>query len=370
MQKNVLTIQYLRGIAAAIVVAYHLLSSPDTEYISQTTLGDFGVYIFFIISGFVMWYTTVEVGLTPFQFWHRRIIRIVPLYWFFLIMLVIAALLVPQAFNTTKLTLENSIKSFLFVPHYHIVQHIIAPILIPGWSLNYEMFFYFLFGLALFVNPLPARFFSLTAVLIGLMWAGQVFKPTNAILSTYTDLSLLLFVEGIILAIVYRSGRLTHPLLGLVLILSGLSWELAYFFKLTGFWPPEVFSLPVMLVVGGSIALESTARASPSALLRVIGDASYSIYLSHLFFLRLLQLGAQHFLSLGRGVAVDALYIVIAFALTIFGGVAVYYAVERPMISLFRAGGTRQDIRTSRVRTLVSARAPLPKGDQSDQQTV
>ena len=212
MQKNVLTIQYLRGIAAAIVVTSHMPSSPDAEYTSLTTLGDFGVDIFFIISGFVMWYTTVEVGLTPLRFWQRRIIRIVPLYWFFLTILAIPALLVPQAFNSTKITLGNSIKSFLFVPHYHIVQHIIAPILIPGWSLNYEMFFYFLFGLALLVKPIPLRFYSLTAVLIGLILAGHVFQPTDPILATYTNPSLLMFIEGMVLAIVYRSGRLAHPI--------------------------------------------------------------------------------------------------------------------------------------------------------------
>src|SRR6185295_16016614 len=137
MTKEVIAVQYLRGIAAAIVVLHHLFSTKGLEYLFLPSLGGFGVDIFFIISGFIMWHTTAESDISALEFWRRRIVRVVPLYWFFLSVMVIAALLAPRVFNSTVITPENVVKSYLFIPHYHVVQNnLIAPILIPGWSLN------------------------------------------------------------------------------------------------------------------------------------------------------------------------------------------------------------------------------------------
>jgi exopolysaccharide production protein ExoZ len=87
------------------------------------------------------------------MFLRRRPVRIVPLYRLFLSLLVAVGLSASsQYMKTTELTLETVARSFLFVPHFHAVQKLIAPILIPGWSLNYEMFFYFIFGLALLIK--------------------------------------------------------------------------------------------------------------------------------------------------------------------------------------------------------------------------
>src|SRR5579863_980395 len=145
MSKEIFAIQYLRGMAAVIVVLHHIFSTRGLEYLFLPWFGGFGVDIFFVISGFIMWQTTAAVEIGPVEFWRRRIIRIVPLYWIFLTVLLIAASLLPSVLYTTVINPESTIKSFLFVPYYHESQKIIAPILIPGWSLNYEMFFYFLF---------------------------------------------------------------------------------------------------------------------------------------------------------------------------------------------------------------------------------
>ena len=79
MTKELIAIQYLRGAAALMVVINHLLSSPRVEYLLLPTLGQFGVKIFFVISGFIMWRTTAASDVSPPEFWRRRIIRVVPL---------------------------------------------------------------------------------------------------------------------------------------------------------------------------------------------------------------------------------------------------------------------------------------------------
>ena len=138
-----------------------------------------------------------------------------------------AAILGCQLFNTTVITPENVLKSYLFIPHYHIVQKdIIAPILISGWSLNYEMFFYLLFGLTLFVKSRLLRAAMMTAILLAFGGAGDLVQTTGAIALTYTSSELLKFLDGIILALLYGSRQPSKPLLGLCLVLVGLAVRL------------------------------------------------------------------------------------------------------------------------------------------------
>src|SRR5450631_4162160 len=101
MPKELIVVQYMRGIAVVIVVLHHLFSTTGLEYLFLPRLGEFGVDIFFVISGFIMWHTTAGADISAVEFWRRRIIRIVPLYWFFLSIVVIVALLSPQLFYTT-----------------------------------------------------------------------------------------------------------------------------------------------------------------------------------------------------------------------------------------------------------------------------
>jgi len=82
-------------------------------------------------------------------------------------------------------------------------------------------------------------------------------------------------------------------------------------------------------------AAEATARLAPSPMFLTIGNASYSIYLSHLFFLRVAELIGQRLSLFGLSKALDATYIVIALTLSIAGGICIHFFIERP-ISLLR----------------------------------
>jgi exopolysaccharide production protein ExoZ len=332
MTKALIGVQYLRGIAAMLVVLHHL-------WFNETELGPFGVKIFFVISGLVMWHTTAAVDISTTVFWRRRIIRIVPLYWIFLTLLATLVFSVPQYFRSTVITPENFVKSLLFVPHYHAVQKIIAPILIPGWSLNYEMFFYFIFGLALFLKSHLLRVTMIGILLWGLVLLGLSLNPDGAAAATYTSPSLLLFFDGMILAVVYRANNIVSAILGTILICVGVILGIV---RASGdFTFVEIFlSLSPALIVAGSLALEPALRQVPSLVLHTIGNASYSIYLSHLFFLRLSELGWRHFATFGSSEMLDLTYVTFAFILAIVGGIAVHFVIERPMLLLVNAPGS------------------------------
>lgn len=327
MFKEVIGIQYLRGIAAMLVVLHHLS-------FNSTQLGPFGVKIFFVISGFVMWLTTAGVDISPVSFWRRRLVRIVPLYWFFLLLLVVIGLSASQYLKTTEINLETAVKSFLFIPHFHAVQKFIAPILIPGWSLNYEMFFYLIFGIALLIKSDALRVLSIGVLLWILVLVGLSLQPEGAVAATYTNPDLLLFLDGIVLAIIYRAYQIDSATLGVILICVGVLSQSVGLPGSFGLFENFIGVSPA-LIVAGTLALEPAMRRKPSAALYTIGNASYSIYLSHLFFLRLSELGWRDVVTFGSNEVLEVTYVVVAFIFAIGGGVAVHYFIERPMLLLF-----------------------------------
>ena len=69
-------LQYLRAIAATLVVLFHAAVNTKASF----GFGTFGVDIFFVISGFLMWAITDE-HTRPWSFLRDRVRRVVPAYW-------------------------------------------------------------------------------------------------------------------------------------------------------------------------------------------------------------------------------------------------------------------------------------------------
>jgi peptidoglycan/LPS O-acetylase OafA/YrhL len=114
--------------------AVHLKGEADFPHL----YGPFGVDIFFVISGFVMVYSSERLfgqPGAPITFFARRLARIVPLFWAATTILV--WVVVPYA--STKAVLG----SLFFGPHIPSE----APLLLVGWTLIFEMFFYVVFAI-------------------------------------------------------------------------------------------------------------------------------------------------------------------------------------------------------------------------------
>jgi peptidoglycan/LPS O-acetylase OafA/YrhL len=132
------SIQALRGIAAVLVMLLHL---------SKLVIpGAFGVDIFFIISGFIMVYSTrtSEAGFAV-----KRAIRIIPLYFFAtfvqLLLYWLVYLFNHSAYYKSLLSFQWLMQSLFFVRS-------VDPILQSGWTLNLEVAFYCVFGIAAFIS--------------------------------------------------------------------------------------------------------------------------------------------------------------------------------------------------------------------------
>ncbi len=116
-------IQILRFLAAAAVVAFHAwgvapnyIAVPDGTPSFGLWHGGHGVDLFFVISGFIIFYATQDSGLTPAAFLRRRVERIVPLYTVAIVAVTTLALLWPAVFGTPGwYTPRHILKSLVFV---------------------------------------------------------------------------------------------------------------------------------------------------------------------------------------------------------------------------------------------------------------
>ena len=336
------TLQSLRAVAALLVVYFHAvaqirssLGRPET---SLPLFGAAGVDLFFVISGFVMWTSTAGRKMSPLAFYGRRLARIVPLYWTLTLTACAIAITAPQLLRSTKFKLDHAIASLFFVPWPNpgvpSGNLELTPVVIPGWTLNYEMFFYILFGAALLAaerhRPL------LIAALIFLSILGShLLSPVLTILRFYDSTMPIEFVAGVLIAVLV--GRWS-PSLGHVstfaAIASLIALCLVEAFNLN---VPREFGLGplAVLVIFAAVVGERAGTAPRVALLEHLGDASYSIYLIHIFIIAGLRV---MILSLGlsiSGPGGETLFVTAAIVSSAVIGIVVYRWFEVPSL---RAG--------------------------------
>jgi exopolysaccharide production protein ExoZ len=320
-------LQQLRAIAALMVVLQHA-RFPHYPAWKGDTFGLLGVDLFFVISGFVIyWVTRRETSFR--RYLVRRIVRIVPLYWMLTLLMAAAVLLAPQLFKQTVFDLVHFLQSLAFVPAFNPNRpDEIQPLLTPGWTLNYEFFFYLSFGFVFFLcRKLPSRLFLFTALFLALVIAGQVFAPKNPAVLTYTSPKLLEFLAGIWIGVWINNGTALPGRRGaLMFLLAG--WLCLLFEPLLFGWGAL---LGAGMVVLGAVALE---RVWPikNQTMEFLGDASYSIYLTHVLALGALRMGWLRVPALNGMPFEPVAFMLVGIVLSACVGSLTYLAVERPVL--------------------------------------
>jgi len=343
--KSIDGLQYLRGIAALMVVFFHS-RSYFTDLAVWTGVGARGVDIFFVISGFIMAHSTRHIGpdssiaRESVVFLTKRIIRVVPLYW--------VALLwtsgpywidwLPTAsspldlYQNHRTELTALIKDFFFIPHPSLDPEDDGdayPIVIQGWTLNYEMFFYGLFALSMFFRSY--RLIAASVILIVLVLSGRMHKFSEIAGLFYTSKILIEFVFGMMVFHVYtKTQHLTFDRTTLVVL--GI---IGFVLLNSGSIVNDKFVLaPAAAII--ALVFVHAFRGVHLRSLKLLGDASYSIYLFHpavfefvRWFIRYIGLGKEGFLNI---VTIVMMQVVTATIIGIF----IYYTVEKPMLQGLR----------------------------------
>ena len=276
-------LQALRGIAALLVVLTHAAGEASARggSLDAMPFGNFGVDIFFVISGFIIVYSSAPAFARPratIDFMLRRVARVVPLYW---IVSTAYLLLILALREHRHLTLGYIASSYLFIPAPEPEDGAFFPFYFPGWTLEFEMFFYLCFALVLPWRRTIAVG-VITAIMVAVLALGNL-MPVGPVLSFLATTQLLEFVAGCLLAEVYLRGlRLSGPVC-LVLATAASTAVLVTSYQLGG-WPDLrglVWGLPAMaLVAAATLRSWPSTSVIMSALTR-LGDASYSLYLVH-----------------------------------------------------------------------------------------
>jgi len=272
--KNINSIQILRGVAATSVVYWHIDAIPS--------FGSFGVEIFFVISGFVMALIT-STNRNPSKFLSDRISRIVPLYWVLTTGFLIVLALYPHLTNSTTFNIPNYLKSLFFIPYFR-ENGKMFPLLFVGWTLNYEMFFYACITISLVVSKKhPLILTSIILASVFVLFGKLIDNVTlNAF---FSNPQIFEFILGIIAYQVYKL-RLVGNVPKYVFFLLGISSYVFMAFAQIYAVPASglvLYGLPSFLLIISCVELETLMRGHLANFLKSIGDASYATYLSHAF---------------------------------------------------------------------------------------
>lgn len=339
-QLSMTSLQYLRGVAAMMVVYFHAvlqLQNLDILTPGLPLIGESGVDLFFVLSGFLMWLTTSRSSITPLVFMRRRLIRIVPLYWALTLAAGAVALLAPQLLKSTVLQAWHFASSMLFVPAANPAfpngapaNLRFTPVLIPGWTLNYEMFFYLIFALFIVVRPILRLL--LVPLAFALLWlAGTNDMLGDGAMSFYGNPIIFQFVLGMGVAVLVQRGwLLTSGWASLVALIAAVALITADLNHSS--LRALTFGVPAALIVYCLCSLEVNDRPRNLPLLKVLGDASYSVYLTHVFTLAACRVV---FLRLNiQGALAELAFIGTAMCVSAVVGVLTYRLYEKPAMHL------------------------------------
>lgn len=341
--KTLHSIQYLRGFAATAVIAAHSLVYPlASDNIYLTILGRFGVILFFVISGFIIAVVSGKGSFQPIVFFEKRFVRVVPFYWFVTIGASAGALALPALFKNTSVSLAYFVKSALFIPFYNFGagerEASIHPIVKLGWTLNYEVFFYICFGLLFFTSS-RNRTLILTGLFLILFTIGTYVESSNAIFQFYTRHFILFFCSGLIIGHMYLTGAFHSA--GELLQKIGTIGGAILLVVVLGFSPGfstiarettiMLFSVCIVLI---ALRMEITDKIPKISVLEIIGDASYSLYLVHIFWIGAIT--ALFHKTNFFGIWTYPLNALLAATGGMAIGITVHYVVEKPLTQIIR----------------------------------
>lgn len=339
-RKTLSTLQSFRGVAAILVLLYHVGVVLNPAYKENylggvfSPFGAFGVDFFFVLSGFIIFYAhSSDLGskkLIPYL--KKRFMRIYPIYWMVTLPIIPLLFLFP-ALGTqgTETEFGNIMKSVILFPNQT------PPVLGVAWTLTHEVFFYLVFGL-IFIMLKPKYAISVAAVwvvitlfsFVNMMNLKDLFYM-DFIFNAYN----LEFVMGMVSGYLVSTQRIPTPkiflTIGIVLFaLAGIDKE----FQIVDFHRVASFGIASFFLVCGAAALDINSKVNTPKMMKFLGDASYSIYLTHYPVIILLSkvitaIGVTKLIGAGASMHLIA-------AMTLIVGCLFHVIIEKPLLRTIR----------------------------------
>lgn len=337
------SLQIARGLCAVLVMVFHL-SVMEEKYTPFSLLhplrplGRYAFDMFFVISGFVILHSNWDRLGTGFGGWRaymlRRVNRIYPNYWLFCTLTLIVYAALPAMAHPHSFSPAHLLRSYALLPQAHF------PLVATGWSLVLEMFFYLMFSVCFFLPR--ARLWAAGVAWLALLVGINALFPTTATAhqAPLHSAFAIEFLAGCAAAFTLRrcpgfaAWRL-WMLLALVLV------QLAAAGGAAAFLPPY-YARSLWLAATGFFLFLAAAgyeRTRPKLFARpaliLLGDASYSLYLSHLMVFNAAVL-ALWWLWPHAHMAAHALWLAVILSIGIAAGCLHYLLIERRLLQAVR----------------------------------
>ncbi|EEW1799930.1 acyltransferase [Escherichia coli] len=349
MNNKIISIHYLRGIAALLVVFFHFrfyLNNVYAQHDLGTLLfggGAFGVDLFFMISGFIIAMSTNKTN-SPFIFVIRRFFRIYPAF--------ILTFLIGAYFVYYNMPIDSIVRSMFFIHKDYSLE---SPsfgynILGPAWTLTYEFYFYFTFVIAMSISHsyrilISSILITVPMLVIHLFFSGRIdisgggspLIPDETICySLIRFLGSPIMLEFIIGMIAYEiflrfpadKKHLTFPKVIFYISLGIFSFfyfqNNYYGFGLQG------FGLWSVILMTGFLIHEKYSTTKVNKTLSFLGDISYSLYLTHYVIINALDLYKPLFWINSHGIS----KFLLATTICLLAAYLTFNFVERPFIRI------------------------------------
>lgn len=327
-------LDYLRGIAAFLIMIYHYLL-PVVEMDSQSLLsriGFYGVSIFYILSGLTLYHvyeTRFSFNTRGFaDFFKKRFFRIYPLYW--LAVCFSLFYISPDLWWLFK----NLSGLFGFI-------HWDGTMVPGGWSIGNELVFYCFFPLFLFLAKNSKIGFLVAHIVVFGLYVYFGFYQLEYVTNTsywrdYTNPlnQLWLFLLGISMGKLFKGTTfnvyltLSSVLVGFLIMALYPTFDPNRIILVLG-WNKLLFTAACVLIVIGFYKTTYELPKMAHTSLAFIGQASYSIYLLHQFVLRFIKYVNERTLQLEY-----PLLILPAILSTVILSYLVYTYYERYFVAL------------------------------------
>ncbi|WP_042562348.1 acyltransferase family protein [Yersinia rochesterensis] len=346
------SIQVLRGVAALLVVLFHFRHFVNDVYPLKDLgdrlflFGEAGVDLFFIISGFIIVYSSKNREKNTFsEFAIKRFFRLYPIYFVVLTFYLIS-------YGDEVFTISNIIKSYLLIP---IDFNGKGPwfglsTIYTAWTLSYEAYFYIIFSIAIFVNHKYRALVCAVAILL-IMVISQLHlydtlfldpitakKDNQGVLYNLSFVSsplIIDFILGMFLAYLYDYYDKKCGYHNIYNFIAFSSMAIALIFMIsskTGSVGPTSWGWCSFLIVASMLVLTKNLNLTYPRFLISIGEMSYSIYINHVV---VKKVSFAYIGSFGLFTGKDGFFILFSLVVvTLCISYFTYTFIEKPSVKL------------------------------------
>ncbi|MCE6991697.1 acyltransferase [Dyadobacter sp. CY323] len=352
-------LQICRGLAALIVVLAHTNLIDKNLFSGFLIIGWNGVDFFFVLSGFIIYYVNYSYLGRPASYTtylSKRLIRIFPIYWLYTFLVILVHLVKTKITGNPlvswiDLDAAGIIKSFTLYPTR--VADNEMPIIPVAWTLTFELLFYLLFGFAILTRKKVLLFIgALWLIGIAIVSFSVVEVADNTLLVTIFNPKNLEFMYGCLIAeLALKRRTIGNRLLSQAVLIAGIillmiSWtNEALELRLLPKMDSLTFGVPYALIIYALVSMEISKIGGPfKKALVYLGDASYSVYLTHYIGITLLRNPLHKVFNNGY-----IEFFILVTSLTIFGCLC-YKFVEKPLLDFINSKNKKSLLTTERVR--------------------